>query len=118
MPNVGFPKGKHILLMKNIDLLSNDLNKLKIKNIKLKVSAPFHCKLMNKATDNMRENILNLSVADIKIMVNPALTSWLYLTPNMIGKKVKGNIMAVVSGLEILLEISFFEIISIALIIN
>ena len=43
-------------------------------------------------------------------MVNPALTSWLYLTPNMIGKKVKGNIIAVANGFETFLEISFFDI--------
>ena len=42
----------------------NDLSKLKdvlksksIKNIELPVSAPFHCKLMNKATSKMREEI-------------------------------------------------------------
>jgi len=43
---------------------NNDLNKLieifkssKIKNIKLPVSAPFHCKLMNKATEIMKIEI-------------------------------------------------------------
>ena len=41
-------------LKKNIDLFSEDLNKSKIKNIKLNVSAPFHCKLMKKATDNLK----------------------------------------------------------------
>ena len=45
-------------LKKNIDLFSEDLNKSKIKNIKLNVSAPFHCKLMKKATENMKEEII------------------------------------------------------------
>ena len=39
-----------------IDLKSNN-----IKNIKLPVSAPFHCKLMNKATLIMRDEILKLN---------------------------------------------------------
>ena len=51
-------------------------------------------------------------------MINPALTLWLYLTPVIIGKKVKGNINAVANGFETLLGISFFDIISIDLIIN
>ena len=53
-------------LKKNIDLFSEDLNKLKIKNIKLNVSAPFHCKLMKKATENMKDEILNLNFKEIK----------------------------------------------------
>ena len=35
------------------------INKSKIKNIKLPVSAPFHCKLMNSATKIMEEEISN-----------------------------------------------------------
>ena len=45
----------------------HDLEKLsavfkdnKIKNIKLPVSAPFHCSLMNKATDIMKEELVKL----------------------------------------------------------
>ena len=46
----------------------NDLNKLinllkekSIKNIKLPVSAPFHCSLMNKATETMRNHLHDLN---------------------------------------------------------
>jgi len=42
-----------------IDLKSNN-----IKNIKLPVSAPFHCKLMNKATIIMEEEISKLSFSE------------------------------------------------------
>ena len=56
-------------LKKNIDLFSEDLNKLNIKNLKLNVSAPFHCKLMKKATENMREKILNLNLNQIKVPI-------------------------------------------------
>ena len=53
--------------LKNIDLFSDDLNKSKIKNIKLNVSAPFHCNLMKSATENMREQINNLDIKELKI---------------------------------------------------
>ena len=44
---------------KDLDLLAEDLKKKTIKNIKLPVSAPFHCKLMSSATEIMRKEILN-----------------------------------------------------------
>ena len=40
--------------MINIEKLSTYLNTLNIKNIKLSVSAPFHCELMKTATELMR----------------------------------------------------------------
>ena len=44
---------------KDLDLLAEDLKKKTIRNIKLPVSAPFHCKLMSSATEIMRKEILN-----------------------------------------------------------
>jgi [acyl-carrier-protein] S-malonyltransferase len=44
---------------KDLDLLVEDLKKKAIKNIKLPVSAPFHCKLMSSATEIMRKEISN-----------------------------------------------------------
>jgi [acyl-carrier-protein] S-malonyltransferase len=44
---------------KDLDLLVEDLKKQAIKNIKLPVSAPFHCKLMSSATEIMRKEIAN-----------------------------------------------------------
>jgi [acyl-carrier-protein] S-malonyltransferase len=44
---------------KDLGLLVEDLKKKSIKNIKLPVSAPFHCKLMSSATEIMRKEILN-----------------------------------------------------------
>jgi [acyl-carrier-protein] S-malonyltransferase len=51
--------GQIVLSGKNTDLakLTEVLKKNKIKNIKLPVSAPFHCKLMNKATEIMKKEI-------------------------------------------------------------
>ena len=61
-------EGQIVLSGKN-----NDLNKLieilksnKIKNIKLPVSAPFHCKLMNKATKIMKNEIEKTNFKDAK----------------------------------------------------
>ena len=51
----------------NLDLLIEDLKKRSIKCIKLPVSAPFHCKLMNSATKIMEEEISNLEFKSPKI---------------------------------------------------
>ena len=53
--------GQVVLSGKNKDLglLVEDLKKKSIKNIKLSVSAPFHCKLMSSATEIMRKEISN-----------------------------------------------------------
>ncbi len=50
----------------DINLFADDLKKAKIKNIKLKVSAPFHCRLMNHATDIMKNEISQSTIADSK----------------------------------------------------
>ena len=46
--------------IKDLEKLSAVLKVNKIKNIKLPVSAPFHCSLMNKATDIMKEELIKL----------------------------------------------------------
>ncbi len=46
-------------LNSDIDKFIEILKAKKIKNIRLPVSAPFHCKLMEKATNTMREKINN-----------------------------------------------------------
>ena len=52
-------------LKKNLNKFSEDLNKYKIKNLTLNVSAPFHCVLMKKATEHMSEVINNLKINKI-----------------------------------------------------
>jgi [acyl-carrier-protein] S-malonyltransferase len=47
--------------IEDIDKMMIDLKSANIKNIKLPVSAPFHCKLMNKATLVMNEEIAKLN---------------------------------------------------------
>jgi [acyl-carrier-protein] S-malonyltransferase len=50
----------------NLDLLIEDLKKRNIKNIKLPVSAPFHCKLMNNATKIMKDEIQKCDFKNLK----------------------------------------------------
>ena len=51
-------------LIEDLEKLSKILKKNKIKNIRLPVSAPFHCKLMNKATEIMKNEIEKVNFID------------------------------------------------------
>ena len=51
-------------LIEDLEKLSKVLEKNKIKNIRLPVSAPFHCKVMNKATEIMKKEIENVNFID------------------------------------------------------
>ena len=61
-------EGQIVLSGNIIDLekMMLDLKAANIKNIKLPVSAPFHCKLMNKATVIMKEEISKLNFEEPK----------------------------------------------------
>ena len=61
-------QGQIVLSGKNIDLvkLIEVLKSKNIKNIKLPVSAPFHCHLMNRATDVMKKEIEKANFQDSK----------------------------------------------------
>ncbi|MDA9759050.1 ACP S-malonyltransferase [Candidatus Pelagibacter sp.] len=61
-------EGQIVLSGKNSDLekLIQLLKSKNIKNIKLPVSAPFHCKLMNNATEIMRNEIQKLNFQESK----------------------------------------------------
>tara|TARA_Y100000816_G_scaffold68152_1_gene45459 strand:- start:40 stop:972 length:933 start_codon:yes stop_codon:yes gene_type:complete len=50
----------------NIEKLSIYLNSLNIKNIKLSVSAPFHCELMETATELMRNELAKVVFKDFQ----------------------------------------------------
>ena len=49
---------------KDLEELTEKLKENSIKNIKLPVSAPFHCSLMNKATQIMTEELNKISFSD------------------------------------------------------
>ncbi len=61
-------EGQLVLSGKNneIDKLTEVLKLNNIKNIKLPVSAPFHCQLMNKATEIMKNEIEKVNFQDSK----------------------------------------------------
>ena len=58
--------------MEDINKLSSDLTSKSIKNIKLSVSAPFHCNLMSKATELMKKEIEKLEFKDFQ---NPLISN-------------------------------------------
>jgi len=51
-------------LIEDLEKLTKVLKKNNIKNIRLPVSAPFHCKLMNKATEIMKNEIEKVNFID------------------------------------------------------
>ena len=81
-------------LNKNIELFSQILNKSKIKNIKLSVSAPFHCKLMKRATEKLKDEILNLSFNEIK---NPIISNYT-ANSSISGSEIKNLLVSQIEG--------------------
>ena len=81
-------------LNKNIELFSQILNKSKIKNIKLSVSAPFHCKLMKRATKKLKDEILNLSFNEIK---NPIISNYT-ANSSISGLEIKNLLVSQIEG--------------------
>ena len=61
-------EGQIVISRQNKDLIrfSNILKSIKIKNIKLPVSAPFHCLLMKKATEIMKKEVEKINFEDGK----------------------------------------------------
>ncbi len=53
-------------LKKDINLLSDDLTNKKVKNLKLSVSAPFHCKYMKAASEKMTNYINDLNMSELE----------------------------------------------------
>ncbi len=60
---------------KDLEKFSLELTNCKIKNIKLPVSAPFHCKLMNSATKIMEGEISKLDFKSPKVDIISNVTS-------------------------------------------
>jgi len=81
-------------LKKDLNLFSSDLNKSKIKNIKLNVSAPFHCILMKSATENMKEKIINLNIKEI---TNPIVSNYT-ARPSVSGDEIKKTLILQIEG--------------------
>jgi [acyl-carrier-protein] S-malonyltransferase len=67
--------------IEHLDKVMIDLKSANIKNIKLPVSAPFHCKLMNKATLVMNEEIAKLDFKEPRNI----------LISNVTGKEISNS---------------------------
>jgi len=67
--------------IEDLEKMMIDLKAANIKNIKLPVSAPFHCKLMNKATLVMNEEIAKLNFKEPSNI----------LISNVTGKEISGS---------------------------
>ena len=67
--------------IEDLEKIMIDLKSLNIKNIKLPVSAPFHCKLMNNATLVMKEEIAKLNFNEPKKI----------LISNVTGKEISNS---------------------------
>ena len=67
--------------VKDLEKMILDLKSNSIKNIKLPVRAPFHCKLMNKATEIMSEEIVKLNFKEGKNI----------LISNVTGKEISNS---------------------------
>jgi len=67
--------------IKDLEKIMIDLKASNIKNIKLPVSAPFHCKLMNNATHVMKEEIAKLNFNEPKNI----------LISNVTGKEISNS---------------------------
>ena len=80
----------------DLNKLAVDLNQLKIKNIKLQVSAPFHCKLMSKATLIMEREIKNLKISKPKNLiisnVSSDATNDIAILRNLLIKQIESRV--------------------------
>ena len=70
--------------IESLDLFSNELKNKKIKFVKLPVSAPFHCPLMNKATLVMRQKLLNTEFKKPTVEIVSNVTAKPLNEPNVI----------------------------------
>ena len=69
----------------SLNLFTEELKKRNIKFVKLQVSAPFHCPLMKKATDEMKSKILNVNIKNPTVEIISNVTA----LPQNNAKKIK-----------------------------
>ena len=70
--------------LRDLDLLIEDLNNNSIKNIKLPVSAPFHCNLMKPATEIMKKTIAEINFNNAKSPIISNVTAKEMINSNQI----------------------------------
>ena len=69
-----------------LEIFSEELRKSKIKFVKLPVSAPFHCPLMEKATEIMREKIYEIDFRNPTVDIISNVTAMPSNNPNEIKR--------------------------------
>ena len=83
-------------LKKNIELLSILLMEKKIKNIKIPVSAPFHCKLMHTATKKMEQEISKIKFKNLNVPIISNVTAGEVkdknLLPDLLLRQIEGRV--------------------------
>ena len=83
-------------LKESIVLLSNVLVKKKIKNIKIPVSAPFHCKLMHTATKEMKQELSKIKFKNLNVPVVSNVTAGEVndknLLPDLLLRQIEGRV--------------------------
>tara|TARA_B100000965_G_scaffold209338_1_gene174976 strand:- start:423 stop:1346 length:924 start_codon:yes stop_codon:yes gene_type:complete len=96
-----------VVISGNIDDLSKfseELKKNKIKNIKLPVSAPFHCELMRSATEKMKNEILKVEFKEPEINIISNVTAEQVNDPNQIKQLLIEQIEKPVRWREIVIN--------------
>ena len=80
----------------NIEKFSNILSDQKIKNIRLPVSAPFHCPLMNRATNIMENELKKTTFNNLKVPIISNVTASEVkdknLLVNLLVKQIEGKV--------------------------
>ncbi len=96
-----------VVVSGNINDLNNfseELKKNKIKNIKLSVSAPFHCELMRSATEKMRAEITKVDFKKPEINIISNVTAKQTNDPNDIKRLLIEQIESPVRWREIVIN--------------
>jgi len=88
----------------DLNKFSDELKKNKIKNIKLPVSAPFHCELMKSATEKMREEITKVKFKKPEINIISNVTAQQTNDPNDIKRLLIEQIESPVRWREIVIN--------------
>ena len=88
----------------DLNKLSEELKKNKIKNIRLPVSAPFHCELMRSATEKMRVELSNTEFKKPMVKIMSNVTAQYSNDPNQIKQLLIDQIEKPVRWREIVIN--------------
>ena len=87
-----------------LNKFSEELRKNKIKNVKLPVSAPFHCELMKSATEKMSKEITKVEFKKPEIDIISNVTAQRTNDPNQIKRLLIEQIESPVRWREIVIN--------------